>query len=231
MALTLLSEVLLYGWRSHNSDIDIRGIFVLNKNNFLGLGKPIDILEIESEHDIVLFEIKKVINLALKGNCNMLEEINASQLYKKTDFLKLKQLINNSAGKTGVYNSYKGLAEFNYKKFILQGRNTVKKYLYVFRGLLAGIYFLQTGRIQPNINDLNKHFKIHEIRKLIEIKQRGAENVPLKDLEEGTLDSIVKNLFEKLDEAYVKSRIPESPTTEEIQALDKFLIALRNRQT
>ena len=168
----------LYGWRSQNSDIDVRGIFVLNKNKFLGLEKPIEILEVESEHDIVLFEIKKAISLALKGNCNMLEEINATQLYKKSDFIKLKHLINNSVGKKGVYNSYKGLAEFNYKKFILQGRNTVKKYLYVFRGLMAGIYVLQTGRIQPNINELNKYFRISEVHKLLEIKKKGTENDP-----------------------------------------------------
>jgi len=218
----------LYGWRSQNSDIDMRGIFVLNKNKFLGLDKPIEVLEVESDHDIVLFEIKKAISLALKGNCNMLEEINATQLYKKSDFIKLKHLINNSVGKKGVYSSYKGLAEFNYKKFILHGRNTVKKYLYVFRGLLAGIYFLQTGHIQPSITELNENFKISEISKLIEIKRQGKENEPLRDIEEGTLDAIISGLFDKLDEAYIKSKIPESPTKEEIEAMNKFLVHLRN---
>lgn len=218
----------LYGWNSKDSDIDIRGSIVLDTKNFLGLGSPKDVFEINStEYDLTLFELKKLINLAIKGNCNILEEINAPQFYKTASFVKLQQLINNAFGKKGIYNSYRGLAEFNYKKFIKQGRNTVKKYLYVFRGLMAGIYCLQTGQIQPNIEQLNKKFKIKEVTKLLEIKRAGTEKMPLQDLEEGTLDTLIKDLFDKLDEAYLKSRIPEQPDPEDIEAIDKFLIDLR----
>ena len=219
----------LYGWTSKDSDIDIRGCYVLKKEKFLGLDKPKEVIEIKTEtnEDIVLFEIKKLIGLALKGNCNILEEINSPQFYKNADFVKLKQLINNAFGKKGIYNSYRGMAEFNYKKFILQGKNSVKKFLYVFRGLMAGIYCLQTGLIKPNIEELNKHFKIKEVTKLLEIKKAGLENEPLKDLEEGTLDKLIKGLFDKIDEAYIKCKMPEVPTKEEIEEVNKFLINLR----
>ncbi len=222
----------LYGWDSVDSDIDIRGCFILKKENFLGLGEPKNVIEINTEDnkDIVLFEIKKLIKLALQGNCNVLEEINAPQFYKNADFVKLKQLINNAFGKKGIYSSYRGMAEFNYKKFILQGKNTVKKFLYVLRGLLAGIYCLQTGLIKPNIEELNKHFKIKEVTKLLEIKRKGLENEPLKDLEEGVLDKIIKDLFDKIDEAYIKCKMPEVPTREEIEEINKFLIGLRLKQ-
>jgi len=219
----------LYGWNSKDSDIDIRGCYILRKENFLGLDQSKEVIEIKTEEnkDIVLFEVKKLIKLALQGNCNILEELNSPQFYKKADFVKLKQLINNAFGKRGLYNSYRGLAEFNYKRFILRGRNTVKKYLYIFRGLMAGIYCLQTGLIKPNIEELNKHFKIKEVTKLLEIKRKGLENEPLKDLEEGTLDKKIKELFNKIDEAYLKCKIPEFPTKEEIEELNKFLINLR----
>ena len=219
----------LYGWTSKDSDVDIRGCYVLKKEKFLGLDNPKEVIEIKTEEnkDISLFEIKKLIGLALKGNCNILEEINAPQFYKKADFVKLKQLINNAFGKKGIYNSYRGMAEFNYKRFILKGRNTIKKYLYVFRGLMAGIYCLQTGLIKPNIEELNKHFKIKEVTKLLEIKRAGLENEPLKDLEEGKLDEIIKGLFDKIDEAYLKCKMPEVPTKEEIEEVNKFLINMR----
>jgi len=224
----------LYGWDSKDSDIDIRGCYVLRKENFLGLGKPREVIEIKDDADvllfntdIVLFEIKKLICLALQGNCNILEEINSKQFYKNADFVQLKQLINNAFGKKGIYNSYRGMATFNYKKFILCGRNTVKKYLYVFRGLMAGIYCLQTGLIKPNIEELNKHFKIKEVTKLLEIKKQGLENEPLKDLEEGILDERIKELFDKIDSAYLKCKMPEKPTDEEIETINKFLIKLR----
>lgn len=219
----------LYGWESKDSDTDIRGCYVLRKECFFGLDNPKWTIEIKTEEnkDIVLFEIKKLIQLALKGNCNILEEINSPQFYKKADFVKLKQLINNAFGKKGIYNSYRGMASFNYKRFILRGRNTVKKYLYVFRGLMAGIYCLQTGLIKPNIEELNKHFKIKEVNKLLEIKRKGLENEQLKDLEEGKLDEIIKGLFDKIDEVYIKCKMPEVPTPEEIEEINKFLIKLR----
>ncbi len=220
----------LYGWESEDSDIDIRGCFILNKDEFLGLKNPMEVLEIKGEEDIVLFELKKLISLALKGNCNILEEINAPQFYKNADFVKLKQLINNAFGKRGIYNSYRGMAQSNYKGFILKGRNTIKKYLYVFRGLMAGIYCLQTGLIKPNIEELNKHFKIKEVTKLLDIKRKGLENEPLKDLEEGVLDEKIRNLFDKLDEAYLKCKMLEEPTKEEIEEVNKFLIKLRGEK-
>lgn len=221
----------LYGWESRDSDMDIRGSFVLAKESFLGLYKPIETLEIKLENfDIVLFEIKKLIELALKGNCNILEEINAPQTYKTANFLELKQLLNNSFGKKGIYNSYRGLAEHNYKEFILHGRNTIKKYLYVFRGLMAGIYCLQTGLIQPNITKLNKKFKIKEVNKLVELKKQGFENEPLKEIKEGLLDRKIKELFDKIDYAYLKSKISENSTEEKIEKIDKFLIKLRNER-
>ena len=224
-----ISGSTLYGWESKNSDIDIRGCFVLRKENFLGLNKPIEVIEIKTEEnkDIVFFEIGKLIKLALKGNCNILEEMNSPQFYKQADFIQLKQLINNAIGKKGLYHSYRGMAEFNYKRFILRGKNSVKKYLYIFRGLMAGIYALQTGLIKPNIEELNKYFKIKEVDKLLDIKKKGLENEPLKDLEEGTLEKIIKDLFDKIDEAYLKCKMPEVPTPEEIEEVNKFLIKLR----
>jgi uncharacterized protein len=220
----------LYGWNSKDSDIDIRGCFVLKKEEFLGLNNPIEIIEIKTEdnQDIVLFEIKKLVKLALAGNCNILEEINANQFYKQADFLTLKQLINNAFGKRGIYNSYRGMAEFNYKKFILTGKNTIKKYLYVFRGLMAGIYCLQTGIIQPNIEELNKHFKIKEVTKLLEIKRAGLEQEPLKELEDGVLDIKIKELFNKIDEAYIKCKMPETPDKEDIKKIENWLITFRS---
>ncbi len=219
----------LYGWESKDSDIDIRGCFILGKEKFLGLDKPIEVIEVKSEEnkDIVLFELKKLVSLAIKGNCNILEEINAPQFYKNADFVKLKQLVNNAFGKKGVYHSYRGLAEFNYKRFILRGKNTVKKYLYVLRGLMAGIYCLQTGLIKPNIEELNKHFKIKEVNKLLKIKKAGLENEPLKEIDEGVLDKKIKDLFDKIDKAYLKCKMPEVPTPEEIEEINKFLINLR----
>lgn len=184
----------LYGFRSEDSDYDYRGTFLVNTNKLLGLGKPHEVIELNLENkevDIALFEVQKMINLALKGNCNVLEHISAKQIYSTPDFLALKPMVLNSFGKDGLYNSYRGMATFNYKKFILSGRkNSVKKYLYVFRGLCAGIYVLEMKRIEPNLLVLNQHFKIPELKQLIKIKQKGKEEEPLpKDLDAGQIET------------------------------------------
>lgn len=224
-----ISGAHLYGFESEDSDVDYRGTFVFNTNHLLGLKNPKDVLEIsDGQNDIVLFELRKEIGLALQGNCNVLEHINAKPIFSTAEYAKMKQLVNNSFGKNGLYNSYKGLAAFNYKKFILQGRNTVKKYLYVFRGLMAGIHVLQTGVIQPNIDTLNTYFKFPEVKQLIELKKQGRESEPAPpDLDTGKLEERINQLFEKIDEAYTKSKIPERPEEDDVKALDEFLKGVR----
>ena len=227
-----ISGAHLYGFPSRDSDIDYRGTFVIGTENLLGLQIPKDVVEISypegNPSGVVLFELRKEIGLALSGNCNVIEHINAPPILTTAEFLKLKELVNNSFGKNGLYNSYKGMATFNYKKFILQGKNTVKKYLYVFRGLMAGIYVLETGVIQPNIVELNKYFKIKEVDKLIELKTTGTEVGTVPDyLDMGNMEKIINELFEKMDRAYSKSKIPERPEKEDIDALDLFLKNVR----
>jgi len=224
-----LSGAHLYGFESEDSDNDYRGMFQINTAKLLGLEKPKDVVEIMAkDNDIVLFEIEKEIKLALTGNCNVLEHMNAKQIVSTAEYLKLKQLINNAFGKNGLYSSYKGMAEFNYKKFILAGKNSVKKYLYIFRGLMAGIYVLQTGQIQPNIEILNDYFKLPEVKKLIELKKSGKEIEPVPtEIDNGQLEKRINELFERIDKAYENSKMPEKPTDEEVEKINEFLVGVR----
>lgn len=219
----------LYGFESGDSDIDYRGTFITSTNNLLGLKSASDVIEMERDgNDIVLFEVKKEIVLALSGNCNVLEHINSKPIVNTAEFIKLRQLVNNAFGKNGLYNSYKGMAASNYKKFVLQGRNTIKKYLYVFRGLMAGIHVLQTGEIEPNIEELNKYFKFPEVKQLIGMKKEGKENdTPPKELDTGRLEERINYLFGKIDEAYLKSKIPDQPDEKDVKALNEFLKKIR----
>jgi len=219
----------LYGFESEDSDVDYRGTFVVNTNQLLGIRKPLDVIELKiGENDIVLFELKKEIGLALNSNCNVLEHINANQIFNLAAFVEFRQIINNSFGKRGLYDSYHGLAEFNYKKFILQGRNTVKKYLYVFRALMAGIHILQTGRIEANVEKLNAYFKLQSIKTLIKHKQMGKEFMELPiELQNGTLEKDIDMLFERMDKAYEKCKIPDRPSEEDFDKVNKFTIGIR----
>ena len=222
----IISGSHLYGFPSKNSDVDYRGAFVTGTENLLGLHRKRDVIEMKP--DIVMFEIAKEIGLAIKGNCNVLEHINAEPIYRTAESVELRQLVNNALSKKGLYNSYRGMATFNYKKFILRGQKTYKKYLYVFRGILAGIYVLQTGRIQPNMVELNTYFKIPELKTLIKHKLNGTEKEEVEDLKEsGRLDELIPPLFEKMDKAYLKSKIPDNPEESDLSKINSWLIDLR----
>jgi len=146
----------LYGFNSPDSDVDLRGIAISNTHQFLGLNRPMRNLDItEGNMDIVIQEIGTITNLALKSNCTTLEQVIAPQIYSTPEFLEWKSMVLGMMNKTGLYKSYKGMAIFNYHKFIKTGRKkTVKKYLYIIRSLLAGIYALEEGKINPNLPEL-----------------------------------------------------------------------------
>ena len=216
----------LYGFASQDSDVDYRGCYQTATGNLLGLTRKKDVIEMKL--DIVMFELAKEINLALDGNCNVLEHLNSKPIYRTAESVELTQMINNNFAKRGMYNSYRGMALFNYRKFILQGKKTYKKYLYVFRGLLAGIYALETGRIQPNINELNQYFKIREVKQLVKNKVEKTENEEITEMvDSGHLDSLIPPLFEKMDKAYTRSKIPETTSDEGLSEVNQWLIELR----
>jgi uncharacterized protein len=217
----------LYGWPSEDSDIDWRGCFVTGVDNLLGLKSRRDVVENRSE-DISLFELKKEANLALAGNCNVLEHIFAVPTYRTSESLDLQKLIGNTMSAPGIYNSYRGMATFNYKKFILQGKKTYKKYLYVFRGLMAGIYALETGRIQPNIAELNQYFKQKEVNTLLKRKIEGLEEAEVEDLKNnGVLEELTLTYFDRIDRAYQRTKLPHEADKLAVEALNSWVIKTR----
>jgi len=220
----------LYGFSSEDSDIDIRGIFVTNTNRLLGLSKPKTTMRMEiGKYDIELHELNFVLNKALKGNFTILEHIFVDQIYTTKEFLKMRKLI--PLTKNGLRDSYRGMSMHNYKKFIRTGkRNEVKKYLYVLRGLLAGIYVLDVGQLKPNIDELVKHFKFPIVKTLVELKKRGKERNPIPgNLDTGVIENLIETLLKRIDRAYMKSSLSEEPTKEERERVEELLLDIRRK--
>ena len=144
----------LFGFRSPDSDTDYRGCFQVKTNMLLGTKIPRSVIELKTlkkgmthadvdkhdiyESDTVLDELGKEVNLLLDGNCNHYEHLFAEPLVTSPERLELQVLFHENMNLLGIYRSYRGMADQNYKKFILGGKHTVKKYLYVLRGLMAG---------------------------------------------------------------------------------------------
>lgn len=212
-----------YGFPSKDSDWDYRGIFITKTDSLLGLEKPEDKLELKiGEEDIVLFEIEKAIKLTLVGNNNVLEWMKSKTLVAETEYLELKELSEKDIPKS-VYNAYKGMAIFNYKKFIKQGRKTVKKYLYILRALMAGIYVLENHVIEPDITRLNRRFKLGVVDELVKLKTEGSEQMK-NSVSEIEIEKLIEELHKRIDEAYAKTKLPEKA---DFETFNRFLLKIR----
>jgi len=96
---------------------------------------------------------------------------------------------------------------------------------------MAGTYALQTGRIESNTETLNKYFKISEVKTLIKSKREGFENDEVTSMiEDGSLDSMIPQLFEIMDKAYTKSKIPDKVDPDLYNEINSWLIELRKEK-
>ena len=220
-----------WGFASKDSDYDIRCTHIIPTTKLFHLKKPKEVIEHSMkidgvEIDLVSFEIEKTINLILNNNSNVLEQITGENLNQTIEHKELVKLAKNAISKK-VYNPYKGMALQNYKKFI-ESKNAayeckaVKKYLYILRSYMAGINALRTGDIEPNINNLNKKFKLPIVNKLVELKKKEERKVIALDVE---AEKAIAKLRAELELALQESKLPETPKN--IEELDKYLFKVR----
>ena len=223
----------MYGWESHNSDVDWRGVYLTGTENIIGLWHKRDHFTEVSPHDIVVHELAKEISLLLKGNCNALERIYSNPFFKDPDFYALKALVDRSLNKTGPWASYRGLAVENYNKFIKGGKaSTYKKWLYIVRALRAGIHYLNHNQIEPNIHLIPNNATYKEIDYLIDRKMKGSEeeDAYLPNGMQDRLDIIVLDLMDKIDIAYENSNLPHVCPDNVREDAHKWLIEMRKRK-
>ena len=236
MIFTMMSGSHLYGFPSENSDIDIRGVFIANTKDFLGLNKPLKVysdarqISGEGEYDIVLDEIGQFVHLLTKGNCNRLEQIlsEPKQVYDVNcyDILR-KKIAKKCIFADGLFASYGGLAKSNYKKWIQSDKEfTAKKWLYVFRAFLAGRFTLEHGKIEPNILKLKKHYDVEVLNELIELK-KSREDMEVVDATNQYLKTVYKTQLELFEEAYQQTSIPKKITEDVRETINNWLIEIR----
>ncbi len=225
-----LSGAHLYGFPSADSDYDIRGCHIINPKEVCGLKEPEYFIEkMDGDFDFVSFDIKKELNLLLKNNSNVLEHIFAKPLIAEPEFKELR-IIAEKALSRKIYEPYYGLAKHNQIKYIV-GKNsgsekaTVKKYLYILRSQMAGIYVLEHGQIEPDICVLNRYFSYPVVDELISIKRSGSETELLQSAKEA--DNLISELWKKLDTSKENSSLPDNPPKEAYEMANEFLLRCR----
>jgi predicted nucleotidyltransferase len=230
LVFVTISGAHLYGFPSHDSDYDLRGVHVLPLAEVVGLTTSHETVEKSGvydglEIDLVTHDAKKFFALMLKKNGYVMEQVLSPLVVHTTpEHDELKAIATACLTKHHAHH-YLGFAATQWKLFSKDTPARVKPLLYVYRVLLTGIHLMRTGEIEANLVRLNESFKLPYIPDLIERKVGGPES--------GTLDQADLEFHERefgwlqaqLEQAFEHSRLPEQPRGAE--ALHDLLVRLR----
>lgn len=202
-----------YGLNHADSDVDIKGIYLVPTEEVLSMGWNWDkTTKDHTEPDWSYHEVQKFMNLAKKGNPTILELLFLTEYNILTDIGKMlvdnRQLFLNNV----IYKSYGGYALAQARKLNRDGTygngrtNRYEKHTrHCFRLLYQGKELLETGNLTVRVSP--------EMREeLFAIGKDTPENIITKFEKE----------FKEFDN--IKSVLPDKPDEE---ALDKLLLEIR----
>ncbi len=218
----------LYGFASRDSDVDLRGAYLLPLREVLGLRAPKETVTIEDKSridlDFVAHDLRKFARMMTNHNGYVLEQLYSPLVVVTTAlFDELRELGRGCVTRPTVRH-YQGFARGRRKR-LLEPDPTVKHLLYAYRVLLSGIHLMQTGEVEANLDALNRSFQLQVIDELIDRKRRGAEKMALSANELKTHDRFLDELERDLERAHEQSHLPEEPTSRD--ALDDFVVRAR----
>src|SRR4051812_37174714 len=223
-----ISGAHLYGFASPDSDVDLRGAFMLPARKMLGLHAPNETITIEDKTTIdldwVAHDIRKFARLMTNHNGYVLEQLYSPLVVVTTAAHEELMQLGKGCVTRPTVRHYQGFARGRRKR-LAEPDPTVKHLLYAYRVLLTGIHLMQTGEVIANIQVLNQRFRLSEIDELVVRKREGAEKMALAHRDHVQHGELLDRLEEQLQDAHDASHLPEEPVT--VAALERFVVDLR----
>lgn len=220
-----------FGYASLTSDLDVHGAHLLPLDWVLGLGSRTgETLERKepatSQHpalEIATHDLKKVIQLALKGNGNILEDLYSPLvIVTSPEHQQLQDLARGCLTRRCAAH-YKGMA-FNQQRNLTE--QPVKRLLHAYRCLLMGIHLMRAGALELHLPTLAEEAGCRQVQELIALK--AASPTPtLSEQAVAKHQAAIAALTSDLDQAAQRSALPEQPERSTRQALEVFLLRVR----
>lgn len=223
-----ISGAHLYGFASPDSDVDLRGVFLLPVREMLSLNPPKETITITDnstiELDWVAHDLRKFARMMTCHNGYVLEQLfSPLVVFGTRAFEELRELGKGCLTRPTVRH-YLGFAHGRRKR-LREPEPTVKHLLYAYRVYLSGIHLMRTGEVIANIVVLNELFRMAEVTELVQRKREGAERMRLDDTDIALHDRNLDRLEGELNAAHDGSHLPNEPTTAD--ALNDFVVRLR----
>lgn len=224
-----LSGAHLYGFESPDSDIDLRGAFVLPVEQVVGLVTGSDTvtktyLDAGVEMDLVCHDILKYCRLLHKRSGEILEQLYSPLVvWPAPQLEELRDLFRPHIGRDFYYH-YRGFLG-NQLRFIDRDDSTVKEMLYGYRVALTGIHLLRSGQVLANLPDLLERYPQPGLDDLLAQKRAQHEKTPLEPALKGGHRQRLAQLEQEMEEAYKNSSLPHP--TGGLTELHEFVVRVR----
>lgn len=223
-----ISGAHLYGFASPDSDVDLRGAFLLSARAVLGLRRASETITIADKSvvdlDWVAHDIRKFVRMMTNHNGYVLEQLFSPLIVITTAAHQELMELGKGCVTRPTIRHYLGFAHGRRKR-LAEPDPTVKHLLYAYRVLLTGVHLMQTGEVIANITVLNERFRLSAIDELVVRKREGAEKMRLDERDLSTHAGLLDRLEADLQQAHAASRLPESATT--VDALEDLVVRLR----
>jgi predicted nucleotidyltransferase len=219
----------LYGFESPDSDVDLRGSFVLTLREVIGMKAPTETVTLmdrqtDLDMDWVAHDVLKFARLMTKRNGYVLEQLYSPLVVYGGAWLDELRHIGRGCIVRHLQHHYRGFY-FNQRRALERPERTVKELLYAYRVLLTGLHVLRSGRIEANLTVLNDHFKMPDIGDLVARKRSGAEHGALAEEECLRHMARLDTLAADLETAARESTLPDEPTT--LAELNEYVVRAR----
>jgi len=220
----------LYGFPSTDSDFDLRGCHLLPLREVVGLNEPQDTIQAAGirdglDMDIVTHDAKKFFEILLKRSGELLEQVFSPLIVHTTPAHEELKIHAKGCLTRHHAHHYFGMSRSQWKLFASESPRRVKPLLYVYRGLLTGLYMMHTSEVEANLVTLNTIYKLPYIDEMVERKRSGPEKGTLSDTDVAFHETEFARLTSLLEEAQIKTHLPENTNSKE--ALHDFLVQLR----
>lgn len=223
-----ISGAHLYGFASPDSDVDLRGAFLLPARALLGLHPPDETITVVDKSridlDWVAHDLRKFVRMMVSHNGYVMEQLYSPLVVLSTPTFETLRVLGKGCLTRPTVRHYQGFARGRRKR-LHEPDATVKHLLYAYRVLLSGIHLMRTGDILTNIMDLNETAPRADIVELVRRKREGSETMALSFTEIDHHARCLEQLEAELKKAHAQSTLPEEPTT--ARELEDLVIRVR----
>jgi uncharacterized protein len=215
------------------SDLDIRGIYIQPTRDILGLYPPKDTIEaadlFDGQVDLQLYEIKKVMEMLLNGNGNIVEMLlSPTCFYEHPDAWIDWQNIARQFLTKRLYHYYKGYYHSQRQR---AARNRGSKALvYSARELMAGTVLMETGEIIYDLWELREVYEglYGKLPLLDEYSDRSNWNTPVSNEKLIEFEAMWEGMAVTMQKACNRSELPERDPGHVLPLLNHLLLEIRN---